>query len=373
MIRVGVFSKPLDNWTSGSGHHLNEILTHALDLNDAEPRVEFTFIHYAKSENPIYRRVRELLIPRNPLAAAMALRKEQFDILHHAPLTIFSPIWFVKSKRMATIHGAEQLLNPQLYGAVEMAHERLVVPFYARRMDAIVTVSETSRTFFAERFGVDPGRISVCYNGLAPDYRELPAAEVQAPGKLGIEGPYILHLSRFSERKNPWTMMAAIARLRETDPRARSYRFVCAGKGWDGEEARRRAAEYGIADAYVAPGFIDRRTAVELMNGARAFLFPSLAEGFGMPNVEAMACACPVVTSRVFAIPEVVGDAAVILDDPKDAPAMAAALASACFDEALRASLIEKGRSRLHLFSWEESAGKLLDVYGALAAGRSLS
>ena len=373
MIHVGVFSKPLDNWTSGSGHHLNEILTHALDLNDAQKRIEFTFIHYAKSENPIYRRVREIIIPRNPLAAAFALRRERLDVLHYAPLTIFSPVWFVKSKRMATIHGAEQLLNPQLYGQVEMAHERIIVPFYARRMDAIVTVSETSRTFFAERFGVDPNRITVCYNGLAPAYRTLPAAEIRAPGKLGVDGPYILHLSRFSERKNPWTMMEAFARLRATDERAKSYRFVCAGRGWDGEAVKAKAAEYGIADAYVAPGFIDRQTAVELMNGARAFLFPSLAEGFGMPNVEAMSCACPVVTTRIFAIPEVVGDAAVILDDPKDAAAMAAALSRTCFDDELRAALIQKGLSRLHLFSWEESARKLLDVYGALGSGRSLS
>ena len=366
MKRIGVFTKPLDNWISGSGHHLNEILSRALDINDREGRFDFTFIHYRQSENPIYRRAKELIVPRNPLAAAKLLRRESFAVLHYSPLTIFSPIWFTGAKRMATIHGAEQLLNPHLYGYVEMAHERSLVPFYARRMDAIVTVSRTSRDFFAERFGVRPERITVCYNGLAEEYRRLAADEIRSPRSLGVEGPYVLHLSRFSERKNPWTMLESFARFRRADSRASAYRLVCAGKGWDGEEVRAFADKVGIADAYVAPGFIERRTAVELMNGARAFLFPSLAEGFGMPNIEAMACSCPVITSRVFAIPEIVGDAAVVLDDPKDVPAMAAALSMVCFDEDLRERLITAGLERLPLFSWEKSAEKLMTVYDEL-------
>ncbi len=75
---IGIFSKQLDNWTSGSGHHLNEILNAALDLNKG--RFDFTFIHYRPSDNQIYKLVRELIVPRNPLRAAMALRRERFDV-----------------------------------------------------------------------------------------------------------------------------------------------------------------------------------------------------------------------------------------------------------------------------------------------------
>lgn len=367
MKRIGVFTKPLDNWISGSGHHLNEMLSHALDLNDRNPRFDFTFIHYEKSENPIYRRARELIIPRTPLFAAAVLRRYRFDVLHHGPLTIFSPIFFSGGKkRMATIHGAEQLITPELYGPITMAHEEHLVPFYARRMDAIVTVSQTSKAFFAERFRVRPERVTVCYNGLSPAYKRLEAAEIRAPSRLGLSGDYILHLSRFSERKNPWTMLAAFARLRERDARSRSFSLVCAGKGWDSAEVRARAEALGFGDAFFAPGFVDQRTGVELMNGARAFLFPSLAEGFGMPNIEAMACSCPVVTSRIFAIPEIVGDAAVVLDDPKDTEAMAEALARVCFDQELRGRLVQAGQARLPLFTWEESAAKLMAVYEEL-------
>jgi hypothetical protein len=86
--RIAVFTKSLDNWTSGSGHHLNEILSATLDQNDG--RFDFTFVHYRPSENPIYQRVRELIVPRDRARAAFALRRERFDVVHYAPLTIFA-------------------------------------------------------------------------------------------------------------------------------------------------------------------------------------------------------------------------------------------------------------------------------------------
>jgi glycosyltransferase involved in cell wall biosynthesis len=363
--RIAVFTKPLDDWISGSGHHLNEILEATLDL--AGDRFDFTFVHYKPSGNPIYQRVRELIVPRNPISSARVLRKEGFDLVHYAPLTIFSPIWGVPARKVATIHGAEQLLVPQFFGKVELAHEYFIVPAYARRMDGIVTVSETSARFFVERFRVKRERITVCYNGLGPAYRVLDREEVAAPERLGIEGPFILHLSRFSERKNPWVLLEAFARLvQEHDaPQA----LVCAGGGWDDESVLDRVRELGIAERFVAPGFLPERDIVELMNAASAFVFPSLAEGFGMPNVEAMACGCPVVTTPGFAVREIVGDAALVVEDPNDPVALSEALHRVLADEGLRASLIERGFARLPLFSWKEAARKLVGVYESLASG----
>src|SRR6056297_1098943 len=169
---IGVFSKQLDNWTSGSGHHLNEMMQHILDMNT---KLRFVFIHYSPSENPIYRRIdEEIIIPRNPLKAATLLRQHHFDVLHFTPLTVFSPIWGTPGKKTATIHGIEQLLVPQFYGRIEMLHERLLVPLYARKMDHIITVSQASKNYFVEHFGVKPKRVSVCYNAVNDAYRVLP-------------------------------------------------------------------------------------------------------------------------------------------------------------------------------------------------------
>ncbi len=362
-LRIAVFTKPLDNWNSGSGHHLNEILNAALDI--ASEKFHFTFVHYAPSDNPIYGRVRELIVPRNPLLSARELRKEGFDLVHYSPLTIFSPIWGVPGKKMATIHGAEQLLVPQFFGMVELAHERFLVPAYARRMDGILTVSETSADFFVDRFGVERDRITVCYNGLSPAFRVLEKNEATAPRRFGLKNPFIFHVSRFSERKNPWVLLESFARLlRNHDV---PHVLLCAGGGWNSDEVMRRARSLGIEERFIAPGFLPEREIVELMNTASAFVFPSLAEGFGMPNIEAMACGCPVVTTPGFAIREIVGDAAMIVEDPRDPIALAEALNRVLTDETLRATLVERGRNRLHLFSWKRSAEKLLAVYEGLA------
>ena len=366
--RIGVFTKPLDNWSSGSGHHLNEILASALDL--AEGRFEFSFIHYAPSANPIYARARELLVPRNPLAAAASLRREGFDVLHYSPLTVYSPIWGLRARKMATIHGVEQLLLPGLHGPLEMAHERFLVPAYARRMDAVVTVSETSARYFVERFGVRPERVTVCYNGVGSAYRVLePRRDEAFLAAKGVRGPFVFHVSRFSERKNPWSLLEAFARFRSLRPENEAYALVCAGKGWDGAEVRARAEALGLSGRFAAPGFVEEEDVVRFMNAAAAFAFPSLAEGFGMPNVEAMACGCPVVTTRSFAVGEIVGDAAIVLEDPRDAEGLARGLDAAVNDPAVRGRLLAAARARLPLFSWEEAGRKLLGIYERLADG----
>jgi glycosyltransferase involved in cell wall biosynthesis len=361
--RVGIFSKQLDNWTSGSGHHLNEILTSALDLNNG--RFDFTFIHYRPSDNRIYTRVRELIVPRNPLRAAIALRRQDFDIVHYTPLTIYAPIWGIRSKKVATIHGAEQFHVPQFYGAVELAHERLIGPPYARHMDRIVTVSETTADFIAGRFRVPRENIVVCYNGLSPLYHVLPKDEVTAPGRYGVALPYILHVSRFSARKNPWTLLDAFARFVHTHGAPHS--LVCAGGGWGDEPVVKRAKALGIFDRLVTPGFVPERDIAELMNAAAAFVYPSLAEGFGMPNVEAMGCGCPVITTPGFAIREIVGDAACIVEDPYDAAGLSEAMYNVITDAQLRGRLIARGMARVPLFSWAQSAERLLSVYEDLS------
>jgi glycosyltransferase involved in cell wall biosynthesis len=271
--KIGVFTKPLDDWNSGSGHHLNEILSHALDL--AEGRFDFTFIHYVKSANPIYSRVNELLIPRNPFAASARLRREGFDVLHYSPLTVYAPVWGLPARKMATIHGVEQLLLPGFHGPLEMAHERFIVPVYARTMDAIVTVSETSARYFSDHFGVKPDRVTICYNGVGPAFRILePRRDEAFLASRGVTGPFVFHISRFSERKNPWTLLEAFARFKTLRPGNKEHALVCAGKGWETDTVRIRAKALGIADRLVTPGFVNEDEVVRLRS-RRASVCPT--------------------------------------------------------------------------------------------------
>lgn len=362
--RIAVFTKQLDAWRSGSGHHLHEMMSRILTINEKrEPRdrYAFTFIHYKPGEDPIYRRVRELIVPRNPLRAAGILRRERFDLVHYTPLTIYAPIWLVPNKKAATIHGVEQLLLPRFFGPLEMFHERRLVPLFARKMDGILTVSHATEGYMIKHFRVKPENIVVAYNGIAPEYYAGDKNKLGTLKKFGVPAKYIFHISRFSERKNPWVLLESFAAFLKKG--AYPHYLVCAGKGWDNPSVLSRAGTLGIKDRLITPGFISDEESAALMAGADFFLFPSLAEGFGMPNAEAMASGCPVITSAAFAVREIVGDAAVVIENPGDIEAFAGAMQRVADDGELRKDLIKKGRERAGIFSWEESAEKLLFLY----------
>ncbi len=362
--RIGVFSKPLDNWTSGSGHHLDEMMKHVLDLNDqAEKPFEFTFIHYKKSINPIYARVKELIIPRNPLCAASVLRPYRFNLLHYSPLSIYAPVFRLNVKKMATIHGAEEFLYPQGYSFIARMHEKFAMPILARKLDAIATVSEASKRYYVSAYGVNPEKIFLTVNGLSADYHVIAKGKLSALETFGIKRPYVFHISRYSHRKNPACVLESFSLFARKNP---EYVLVCAGKGWNCAEVVQRAAELGIRDKLITPGFVSDAQAAQLYNGAAVFVFPSFAEGFGMPNVEAMACGCPVVTGNIFAIPEVVGNAAVLLNDVTDSAECAAALERIVSDTDFRHTLINRGLERVKRYDWTESAKILFNKYTEL-------
>ena len=370
---IGVFTKQLDNWSSGSGHHLNEMMKHILAMNT---KLRFVFIHYKPSENPIYKLIdEEIIIPRNPIKAAAVLRRYHFDVLHFTPLTVFAPIWNTPGKKMATIHGVEQLLVPQFYGKLEMLHERHLVPVYARKMDHIITVSQTSKNYFIEHYRVKQEQVSVCYNAVNDSYRVLPKEKRVAPNRLTTaSGAYlkpgekfVFHISRFSERKNPWTILKGYAEFAGR-PAGENTKLVIAGGRWDNNDVQAEIQRLGIKNKVILAGFVEEEEAVQLYNSATAFIFPSLAEGFGMPNIEAMVCGCPVITSNIFAIPEVVGDAALIMSEPKNYRDMADKLEQLFANEDIRQGLITRGFQWAEKFrSWEPSARKMLGVYEELS------
>jgi glycosyltransferase involved in cell wall biosynthesis len=262
---------------------------------------------------------------------------------------------------LAFYHLYHEDLSPALpyAGALEMVHERVLVPIFARRMDGILTVSNSTKNYLVRHFRVPEERITVAYNGIGSEYHPRDVNSLSEPGRYGVQAPYVFHISRFSERKNPWVLLEAFSRFAA----GHSYKLVCAGSGWDNPQVREKAQALGIQDQLVCPGFVSEHDAAEFLSGAEFFVFPSLAEGFGIPNVEAMAAGCPVITTAAFAISEVVGDAAIVIQDPRDSRALAQAMEYLANNPEPRERLIRKGFERIHLFSWDEAARKLLTMY----------
>lgn len=366
--RVIIVTRSVDRAsTSGSGHHQREMVRHLIPQADD---LDILLAHYQHSDDEIYRMAPDFVLPLGPLRAARVLNRYRPDVVHFSPLSMWAPIHGLGAKKVATIHSAEPIMLPEGYSLAARLHERLVAPRYARAMDVVCTVSEASKRWFAEHFLIDMERMIVTYNACAPAYRVLDPEQdrLRNPDDPPVDTPFILHVSRFSLRKNPWTMLEAFARVvtRQSGVTGQPLSLVLAGSGWNNPEIQRRARERGIAERIHLPGFVSEDTVVRLMNRAEVFWFPSLSEGFGMPNIEAMTCGCPVVTSAVHAIPEIVGDAAVVLDDPRDVEALASETERILTSPGWRADLVERGLERARRYDWNASAHALANCYRRL-------
>ena len=357
--KVGIFTKPIDQGTSGSGSHLRQLINHVLDIND---RFNIILIHHSKNNKDIYKRTDELIIPKNPVIASFRLKRENFDILHFSPLTIISPVWLKKPKKIATIHGggAYELYYSRNLSIIKKLHARTIRPYYARKLEYIFTVSRITKRQIINYYRVNENKIWITYNAVDDDFKVYKKKPIDLKRRYGIDSPFIFHLSRYSTRKNPWTLLKAFKILKG---KIESIKLVLGGSGWKNKEVIEYARKHNMLKDIIFTGFIPRNEYIGLLNLAEVFIFPSFFEGFGMPNLEAMACGCPVITSNAFAIPEIVGNAALILKNNSDHNELASKMLEVLENDDLRMSLIKKGLERVKLYSWKESAQTVLKVY----------
>jgi glycosyltransferase involved in cell wall biosynthesis len=183
---------------------------------------------------------------------------------------------------------------------------------------------------------------------------------VRARYGLG-EGPFILSVGTVQPRKNYGRLVEAFHRLDESDLTL----AIAGGKGWLDDPLYRQIEALGLGERVRLLGFVDDADLPALYSAARVFAFPSLYEGFGLPPLEAMACGVPVVASRASSLPEVIGEAGLLVD-PLDVEALASALRRALEDEDLRHTLISRGLAQARRFSWAESAQQLRGHYTRL-------
>ncbi|MDR1559684.1 MAG: glycosyltransferase family 4 protein [Clostridiales bacterium] len=231
-----------------------------------------------------------------------------------------------------------------------------------RRASAIITDSEFSKSEIVKYMGVDPDRVTVAHCGV--DTRVFYPAEAdrldRAKKKYGIPDTYLLYAGTLEPRKNIERLIEAYAGLLIEEPSAPSL-VLTGRKGWLYDSIFEKVRTHGLEERIIFTGYIDGADMPALLSGTLVFLFPSLYEGFGMPPLEAMACGAPVLTSTAASLPEVVGDAAVMVD-PYDTKAIKEGMKRLINDPALRRDLSAKGPERAKKFSWERSAGIIMGV-----------
>jgi glycosyltransferase involved in cell wall biosynthesis len=294
-----------------------------------------------------------------------ALRRHGMDVFlspyYKRPLAASCPV-------VVTIHDLFFIGYPgrhrPLYDAAMTGLARL----YARGAAAIVADSEHSRRAIVRRLGIAPGRIAVIPVGLGPEFRPGAPSAGQRE-RYGLGARYALYVGNFLPHKNLSRLLRAWAAL---PPALRTgTRLVLAGGDRAGRPALAAlASALGLQDVVTLPGLVDDADLPAVYGGATLLVQPSLEEGFGLPVLEAMACGVPVVASRRGALPEVVGDAGVLVD-PEDEPALTAALARVLDSAEERAALVARGVARAADFTVARTAGRVVDLLQATAGVRA--
>jgi glycosyltransferase involved in cell wall biosynthesis len=319
-------------------------------------------------DSPGYGIAEQITIP-------LKLRRLGANLLHspHYVLPLLCP-----APSVVTIHDCIHLLFPQyLPSRWHWNYARFMLGHAVRRSALVFTVSEASRAdilrFYPE---ADPERIHVVPNAIDPAILEDPGPEEEARVKerYQIRGRFVLYAGNVKPHKNLDRLIAAFGLLKQR-PGYEDVKLLIIGDELSRYGSLRRSMEgAGVRQDVRFFGFVPEDTLAALYRLASVFAFPSLYEGFGLPPLEAMACGTPVVTSRLSSLPEVVGDAALLVD-PYSPREIADAIGRVLADDDLSAELKQRGRLRARNFSWERSVKAIhegyLKVLGATVAARA--
>lgn len=230
-----------------------------------------------------------------------------------------------------------------------------------RRSHRLIANSEFTKRVLGESVGTGERPTTVLSCGLDHDvFRPVETGRTrEVRARLGLPEDFILSVAVANPVKNPSSILAAFARVAG---RLDDAHLVLAGERWTDDLMGRWIDSGAIRRRVHAVGFADEERLAALYSGARMLLFPTLHETFGMPPLEAMACGCPVVSSSGTAVPEVCGDAAILVDDPQDVDDLASTITRVWRDEDLRERMRRRGFRRARRFSWRESADRLEEV-----------
>ncbi len=288
----------------------------------------------------------------------LAMRRARVDLLHAPAYT--APFWS-PAPVVLTIHDVSYARQPAWF---PYKRDRLRRAFYRRSAlsaTLVITDSEFSASEIHAAYEIDPHRIVIVPLGVDPSFETTANTRVRLPGN--VKSPFVLHVGDLHVRRNLPMVVTAVLDARTRIPELSRLSIVLAGvdRG-EGDSLRALASAAHAEDAVVVLGKVDEALLRALYRGALALVYPSLYEGFGLPLLEAMASGTPVLASKAASIPEVVGQAGLILDAHSHTE-WTAALARIATDHDLAGALRSAGLVRAATFTWERTARRTLEVY----------
>jgi len=365
MVRVAIDARLLAYQRAGTATYIRGILQGFWKAGDISDPLVILASRRDRHPETVARRSRRVLwtpchhrLERWTLGLELAMLP--LDVLHSPdfiPPARLGRHW----ARVATVHDLAFLRFPELltadsrryYGQIHRA---------VREAERIIAVSEATRRDLLELTGVSPDKVVVVPEGVDDDFVPLDAVECQTRvrDRFGIERPYFLFVGTLEPRKNLRRLFEAFDTFRRRVGPNGPLLVLAGRKGWLADDLDELARPLGDAVRFL--GGVDREDLIALYNGGLALILVSLYEGFGLPPLEAMACGRPTLVANTASLPEVVGDAGLLVS-PTDVDAIANGLERLWDDEVLRTTLGEIGKRRAAQFDWVSVARRTHAVY----------
>lgn len=364
IMKIGILSDSIDSSSGGVSTYTYNLCKNILKI---DKKNNYFFLHIKKSNNELYSLDREIKIreifSRNRLINysihLSRCNKNDFDLIHE-PSQIG---WSAKNdiKYVTTVHDLISIVQPELQSFREKLVYNILVPKFLKEKDKIIADSYCTKNDLINRLNISEDKVKVIHLGVDERYRVIDDDEISSiMRQYGIDYPFILYVGTINHRKNLPLLLKSFYRSKEHLP---GHKLLCIGKmGWNSQGTIDLINQLNLADDVKIMGYIPDEHLPYFYNASDLFVFPSFYEGFGLPPLEAMACGTPVITSNTSSLPEVVGNAAIMVD-PFDVAALSSAIEQCIKNDELSGFLIKRGIARSKLFDWKNTAKNTLMVY----------
>jgi glycosyltransferase involved in cell wall biosynthesis len=371
-LRIGITLRNVPTF-GGPGTYADQLVRRLLEIDRAN---EYVLIHARQdtargraSVVPDYPNVREVETPTksglrwDQVTVPLIARRHEVDLL-------FSPFQQMPAwggfKKVMVVHGAERYVVPEILDWQNrlkwIIMERTILPF----VDRVISVSHTMTKDLCRALGFPEAKVATVYLGVDESFTKLDgtAARDRTRQHYRLPANFLLFVGHVFPNKNLENLLRGFKLIAGDIPHEL---LIVGGRRWKYRSAERLISELGLERRVRSVGFVPQADLVMLYNLASCFVFPSLYESFGLAQLEAMACGCPVVASRTGALPEIGGDAAVYCD-PYDPASIGEAIRNLVTDDAMRQQYAARALQRAKLFTWDKCARQTLDVLQAVGA-----
>ena len=369
-LKIALMSYPMDNRKAkGTALYTRKLIENIL----ADERFDFCLVHYDKVDDPLYGRAKEIIMPKIKLpygshfVSTMLFfwkyRKNKFDIIHWFQPRVYPFFWLAPAKKIViTTYGAGDITAPGPFVFSREVFNFILIKFN-RKVDAFIAVSKYGCEEIAQYYHALAHKIFFTYLGGGENFQTIAQNEARqtVADKYEITQPFILEMARHLPHKNIINLIKAYKILRADY--GRNEKLVIVGtRDFDTAKILQLAEESGYQNDIIFIDYVEIADLNYFYSAAEVFVFPSLQEGFGLPIIEAMASGTPVITSNITSMPEIAGEAALLIN-PFNPEEIAEAMNKILASGSLKEELIGAGIERAKQFNWKITAEETKKIY----------